>query len=194
MWIATSVGFISIVADRNRPDYLLIRARTKQDLLEVFPGCKPIETPEADYRFRISKTRIECAEIMFNQIHDIEYDNFKDSVPKPMRSLSSFYHRVWNAGLDRQIDLYGYDNWWLDYRNKHESQFNADEWWAKVEAGDDDEEDYEGDVEYSTKDHQYFVDEKISSFYRVHKDTGVINYLPWPPPKGWEDLVQESSE
>lgn len=194
MWIATSVGFISIVADRNRPDYLLIRARTEQDLLEVFPGCRPKETPDADYRFRISKTRTDCAEIMFNQIHDIKYDNFKDSVPKTMPGLSHFYTRVWGAGLDRQIDLYGYDNWWLDYRNSHERQKSAQEWWDQVDPDDDDDWPTHTVEDYDIKNWQYVVDEKLSSFYRIQKDTGTINHLPWPPPEGWEDLVQESSE
>lgn len=192
MWIATNVGFISIVADRNRPEFLLIRARSKADLLEVFPNCVPIETPDADYRFRISMKRGDVAEKFFNDIFDIDYDNFKSSVPKRMSGLSHMYHRMWNAGLDRQIDLYGYDNWWLNYRDQHESNLNSTDWWNSDD--EDDEEDYEGEPKYSTKNHQYFVDQELGSFYRIHKDTGIINYLPWPPPKDWEDLVQESSE
>jgi hypothetical protein len=54
MWIFTNLGMISIVADRNNPDHLLVRAREKGTIEALFSVKKVKETKSADYRFRLS--------------------------------------------------------------------------------------------------------------------------------------------
>jgi len=55
MWLFTPSGFLSIVADQQRPGHALVRARVREDL-EAFcartNAPAPTETPQRDYRFR----------------------------------------------------------------------------------------------------------------------------------------------
>ena len=81
MWIFTSQGFLSIVAHREIPDSLLVRARKRHHLEDLFPDSEIIELETADYRFRTTATRFEVDDIISDYIMNIDYDNFKNSVP-----------------------------------------------------------------------------------------------------------------
>jgi ASC-1-like (ASCH) protein len=104
MWISTNKGFISIVRDRQNDDALLVRARRKQHLEEIFPEFKSsiIETRHADYRWRVFIKEKDVMVIIARQISLIDYDNFKNSVRD--EDLHDAYSEVWSVmyGLQRQ--------------------------------------------------------------------------------------------
>ena len=115
MWIFTNKGFVSIVEDRNDPDYLLIRARIKGDLERLFEdvvnscSAEISETPDADYRFRVRLPRELVTRAIQKEVQSVDYDNFKnsyrdnESVPAAHRSLChSHMQDVWGAMLTAQ--------------------------------------------------------------------------------------------
>lgn len=60
MWLITTQGFYSVVAHRNRPDILLVRARAHADieaLRDQILDLEPYEDPRADYRWRTEVSR-----------------------------------------------------------------------------------------------------------------------------------------
>lgn len=81
MWIYLPDAFLSIVAHRTEPEYLLVRARFAGDLERVFPGCEVQVTPDADYRFRALVSRVRAADVIAANVAGIEYDNVKGAVP-----------------------------------------------------------------------------------------------------------------
>ena len=52
MWLFTSNSFVSVVADRDdtQSPRLLVRARIKGDIDQLFPDAEVMETPLTDYR------------------------------------------------------------------------------------------------------------------------------------------------
>ena len=82
MWLFTKHGFFSAVQHREFKDVIHLRARFKGDLerlaeaygLEVHGQ---IETPDADYRFRVDVSRETFEKIVLGEARDIDYTNFK---------------------------------------------------------------------------------------------------------------------
>jgi hypothetical protein len=108
MWVFTNKGFVSIVEDRNDSTKLLVRARMKGDLERLFhallPWLKVEETPDADYRFRVSLHKPVVTNAIGVAVDEIDYDNFKNSyrdneeIPQTIRSLMHYHmHEVWEA-------------------------------------------------------------------------------------------------
>jgi Txe/YoeB family toxin of Txe-Axe toxin-antitoxin module len=96
MWVCLNNAFVSIVANRNRPGDLMIRARRKGDI-EKFMGenfVRVIETPLADYRFRASVEADLVSKVMADMVYTIDYDNFKDSVKD--KDLHDAYSGFWS--------------------------------------------------------------------------------------------------
>lgn len=53
MWLCFNDGFVSVVADKNNLDRLLVRARRKQDLLNVCgKDVEALKDAGTDYRWR----------------------------------------------------------------------------------------------------------------------------------------------
>jgi hypothetical protein len=99
MWICTSKGMVSLVADR-KSDKLIARARRRADLLGVFPGAKAQRTDNADYRWRCRVTRDRAARVIATQLQNIQYDNFKNSVRD--WDLHDMYLRFWETAVAYQ--------------------------------------------------------------------------------------------
>lgn len=78
-------GFISVVAWKGRPGCFLVRGRYRGHLEALFPSCKVEETGKnqvRDYRFRTVVNREElCKVIIRRVVDDLDYPNFKASVP-----------------------------------------------------------------------------------------------------------------
>jgi hypothetical protein len=115
MWVFTNKGFFSIVEDRDNPDNHLVRARMKGDLERLFAPYFPSskiqvkETPDADYRFRVSLHKPVVTNAIGVAVDDIDYDNFKNSyrdnkkIPRTTRSLLHYHmHDVWDAMREAQ--------------------------------------------------------------------------------------------
>lgn len=94
MWICTNKGFISIVRDRNNERSFVVRARQKEHLTAVLGEVVIIETPHADYRWRAYIYDNDLVKLISNEIHCIQYDNFKNSVKDP--DLHDAYADVWS--------------------------------------------------------------------------------------------------
>lgn len=99
MWIFSKTSFLSVVADRNNPKKVLIRARCRADL-EFFKTTycpkmgKIKDTPEGDYPFRAWCFKSTLANALRRQAMDIDYPNFKSSLPDLRHTL---YMRVWSV-------------------------------------------------------------------------------------------------
>lgn len=100
MWVFSSDSFVSVVAHRERPGYLIVRARQPGDLESLIPGAFVDVTPSADYRFRTVIHSDDLAELMAEKVRAIRYDNFKNSVRNNERH--DVYSRVWSILFDWQ--------------------------------------------------------------------------------------------
>lgn len=95
MWIYLNDSFLSVVADQNDAEELLVRGRKAGDIEAVFPEAAVIETPANDYRFRASVRREVVAAQIAKRLLAIGYPNFKASVPDQARH--DCYSAVWLA-------------------------------------------------------------------------------------------------
>jgi hypothetical protein len=95
MWICLRDGFLSIVVDKNDPTRLLVRARRKEHLVNVFgKDAEMIKTPGADYRWRVFVGRADFKTLVNRRLDGIEYTSFQDSVKD--RDLDEMYKQFWN--------------------------------------------------------------------------------------------------
>lgn len=107
MWILTNKGLLSVVADRDDPDRLLVRARQKGLLEELLGRCevlqahialgdyeiKVFEDQTADYPYRVFMHREPFTYLIESEAEHIDYTNFKNSVKDDR--LHALYMRVW---------------------------------------------------------------------------------------------------
>ncbi len=94
MWVFTTKGFISAVADPDDPGVLVVRSRWKRDLQALFPVRRVDVTPERDYPFRVRCARSELAAVIGAEVGAVDYGNFKDACPEGRRAP---YLQVWGA-------------------------------------------------------------------------------------------------
>jgi len=80
MWLMLSSGFISVVANRDDKDTLLVRARLEGHIESVFPDAKIFTNEGSDYLFRSYIDRKTVSQVIAKNIENISYDNFKNSV------------------------------------------------------------------------------------------------------------------
>lgn len=104
MWIFLNNAFVSAVQNYNDPDQLVVRARKRNDLVELFPHRPIISTPSNDYAFRCYVDKHDLAKVVVDRILGIDYSNFKASVPDRYRHDA--YMDVWTAMWRWQNDDY----------------------------------------------------------------------------------------
>jgi hypothetical protein len=102
-WITAKHAFLSIVLDHDNPDHLLVRGRVEGDIEHYWPDVAVLESAGSDYRFRASIPRRDVIITIARIVFDIDYFNFKSSVPDKRRSLH--YASVWGIMADLQDDL-----------------------------------------------------------------------------------------
>ena len=95
MWIFLNNSFLSIVAHRDKSNYLLVRARRAGDIEAVFPSASTWEDAKADYRFRAEIAREDVSAALARAAEEIDYPNFKASVEE--RELHDAYLQVWGV-------------------------------------------------------------------------------------------------
>lgn len=104
MWVFLNDAFLSIVvphtddvpAKWKGKDVLVVRARRKVDLINTFGReVEVMETPDRDYRWRTYQARSIMAELMFEAVNAIDYDNFKDSISGNDPHRKRAYGTVW---------------------------------------------------------------------------------------------------
>jgi hypothetical protein len=108
MWLFTTIGFYSVVADVSHPDTLKIRARARADLEALRDGYLPdieiIESEHTDYRFRALVRRDEWVHAAEALARAIDYPNFKGAVGERQGAArAKRYAKVWQVmnGLQR---------------------------------------------------------------------------------------------
>jgi hypothetical protein len=100
MWLCLRSAFLSIVAKGCDRDHLLVRARRPGDIEQVFPDAKVSRSPRGDYLYRAIILRVDIAAALAEQLKNIDYDNFKDSVGD--RALHDAYLNTWATMLRLQ--------------------------------------------------------------------------------------------
>ena len=95
MWILMNDSMLSVVRHNTLPQTLLVRARLAGDIEQVFPSAQVAENGGSDYRFRAAVPEQEVAEAVRRRVLDIDYPNFKASVPEPKRHQA--YFKVWDV-------------------------------------------------------------------------------------------------
>lgn len=128
MWIMTTTGFVSLVADRDDATKLQVRARIADDITDTFPNAEVFVADGADYRYRAVLDRHEVAQRLANAVLDIDYDShFKDvaieASAHPGRTRA--YYGVWTALADLQ-----------DYAPYSRVPREAERWCDDVEGED----------------------------------------------------------
>jgi hypothetical protein len=84
-WFFFSNGFVSILADRDQTERLLVQARNENHLL-AFVGDDPgqralvITNPAADYLYPIFLSREFAVQRISELTEAIDYTNFKNSI------------------------------------------------------------------------------------------------------------------
>ena len=97
MWIVLNKSFLSIVKNRNNNEELLVRSRVNGDIEKVFKEANVFEDLNADYRYRAYIKRSEVAKTISEELLNINYDNFKNSVSKDDKNRLNAYMNVWSS-------------------------------------------------------------------------------------------------
>ena len=93
MWLCLQNGLLSVVADRSSPSRLVIRARRRKVLEEIFPNVEITVSEQADYKYRVLEDRETFAKLVAKITAQVQYFNFKSSVEDP--DLYELYERFW---------------------------------------------------------------------------------------------------
>ena len=107
MWVISKYGFVSVVGHRDKPGWVLVRARDRGDLEEFcsvardcdVPGFSEEaieENPSADYRFRMTVRSDDWAELAKVIAAGIDYPNFKNEVATVDPERAAIYGGVWS--------------------------------------------------------------------------------------------------
>lgn len=130
MWLFTKYGFFSVVNARKGrghvtepldPDTLQVRARSRAHLeniiarFDALHGSEIIETPRADYLFRILVPRDVWGDIAGDLVGEITYDDFKGEcgrrheslVESPSDDYIDALHKAWHTMNEFQGRVHG---------------------------------------------------------------------------------------
>jgi hypothetical protein len=100
-WVCLNDAFLSVVKHRDDEGLLVVRARRRDHLINVFGKDAGITvTPERDYKYRVFAERNKLAQIIAARIDQINYGNFKDSVEAD--DLHELYARFWGLHYQYQ--------------------------------------------------------------------------------------------
>lgn len=82
MWLFTTEGFLSVVADRSAPagERLLVRARRREHLETLLPQLQPFQLSGSDYAWRAWCNRDDLRALLMAQVDNLHYTNFKAAV------------------------------------------------------------------------------------------------------------------
>ena len=103
MWIVLNKSFLSIVKNRNNDEELLVRSRVSGDIEKVFQNANVFEDLKADYRYRSYIRKSEVAKTISEELLNINYDNFKNSVSKDDKDRLNAYMNVWSSLYKMQV-------------------------------------------------------------------------------------------
>jgi len=108
MWFCFNDGFCSAVQDRDDPNGLVVRARRRKDIENIFPDKQVVVGGSTDYNYRVFCSKEEFAKLVSDSIMDINYGNFKNSVKD--HELHDLYCDFW--GLHYSYQKHENENGW----------------------------------------------------------------------------------
>jgi hypothetical protein len=96
----------SVVKKDCKLDEILVRSRQKSDLValgkKIGIKLRIRETPLGDYRYRAVLKKADWARYLTEVALELDYDNFKNTVPKKDRRRHKAYLRCWETLLSWQ--------------------------------------------------------------------------------------------
>lgn len=119
MWLMTKHGFYSIV--QKQPNEYHVRSRERKDLENLsaavpLPNAKIIETPQADYAYRIIVDKDKLLAILARLGETLDYSNFKGKIDSTPDQAHKPYHEVWDV-LANALGAYGHKPGWMRRRS-----------------------------------------------------------------------------
>jgi hypothetical protein len=98
MWIFSKDGFFSAVEHLDNAENLMVRARCREDIERLAErlGAEVVQTPDADYAYRITLSKQAFADYMRDAVMDLDYPNFK-SACAGHGTRARAYMNVWSA-------------------------------------------------------------------------------------------------
>jgi len=125
MWVATTIGWFDAVRDRDTKNGMLIKARCKADIWNLyrqfstaykkgkgkrFKMGRPISNEKWDYRYGIKMEKKVWAAIIYRLAMRIDYSLFKGAVnaQEDQHNKHSAYLTIWSTMLRvQQAEEYG---------------------------------------------------------------------------------------
>lgn len=113
MWLFCKSGMFSAVKHNKKDGVLLVRTRLVGDLEKLFKAhglekeYKAVETPDADYRFRVEMAVSDWVKCVSEEAASIDYGNFKNGVHDGT-ARDSAYMDCWASMREAQEEqMYG---------------------------------------------------------------------------------------
>ena len=111
MWVFTRQGFYSVVQKNCGEDEALVRSRQKSDLVALGKKLgielRVQENAGTDYRFRAVVKKADWARYLTDAVLELDYSNFKNTVPQRDYRRHNAYMRCWEALFEWQKSLRG---------------------------------------------------------------------------------------
>jgi|TARA_R110000744_G_scaffold90294_2_gene175326 hypothetical protein len=103
MWLYTDKGHISVVVHKDASNTVLLRARNPDTLPQLVRNGKVRQSysPERDYWYRITTSKVEFNEILAMYVDKMIYTNFKAHIGSDgilSKEHIEAYHDVYWAG------------------------------------------------------------------------------------------------
>lgn len=119
MWVFTKHGFVSAVRKKEFAEFLTVRARDRESLVELAEmyEAQIAKSPHADYPYRVFVKPADFAAWLAEAAVEIDYENFKNAVASsrgfefaiPLNSVWAAMHDVEDSdarlGEAEHIDL-----------------------------------------------------------------------------------------
>lgn len=106
MWIFLPSGFFSIVQHPRLKSLMLVRARRREHLQNACERggfSRRIKiTPDRDYRYRITVTRVAVQDWIAKEIASIDYSNFKEAAHSGDAMWNFALGSVWDVMYELQ--------------------------------------------------------------------------------------------
>lgn len=109
MWLATRLGYFSIVKKEDGVYHIRARAAADLDQLRRYLGKPSLRihlTPSADYPARICTASADMiSDIFIALAADIQYSNFKSAIgaAPAQRDKLPWYHEIWTTMREWQL-------------------------------------------------------------------------------------------